>query len=417
MRVYNRANVPLLVWIVLGCTFLSVFVRGSVLGFNISGLSWVLPLFFSVLIIGFRAGRFYFPVWIWVPWIMLLILNLLAVDASSLDLRVNPLQRTAQVLTPLVVGMASSTGLVNVRALEQIVRLFGKSSYLLLVGSVLISASTILAGQPSSLAAPVMTGLLLAIFFMNRYLLMNSSLDLRYYLLMAILPVIAITRTVMAVVLLSVPLSFAPIRMARRVAIVLVFCVIGIGAFYLPQVQEKMFFSGHGELSDVSLANPDFATSGRSFMWGVVAADALNKPWLGHGTGSSESITYAIADLAYPHNDWLLTFHDYGAVGVVIYLLCNLGMLWHCYISAKKTRNKTIKLFFLAGASSFIPFMMVMFTDNIMVYASYFGNLQYLIIGLAYGALGCERKKLLKIVNENQNAAKFTVTTWRGRYS
>jgi len=29
----------------------------------------------------------------------------------------------------------------------------------------------------------------------------------------------------------------------------------------------------------------------------------------------------------------------------------------------------------------------MMFTDNIMVYASFFGNMHFMILGLAYGAL------------------------------
>lgn len=225
---------------------------------------------------------------------------------------------------------------------------------------------------------------------------MKSILDLRFYLLMAVLPLMALTRTVMAVVLLAAPLSLAPMKLVRRFTIIGLFVAIGIGLFYLPQVQQKMFYSGQGELSDISLDNPDFATSGRSFMWKVVGASADSSPWFGHGTGTAESITYGIAGLAYPHNDWLLTYHDYGLVGVVIFLLCNLGMLSHCYISSQKTQNQTIRLFFLAGASSFIPFMLVMFTDNIMVYASFFGNLQYLIIGLAYGALQYQRENTLK---------------------
>jgi F0F1-type ATP synthase assembly protein I len=63
----------------------------------------------------------------------------------------------------------------------------------------------------------------------------------------------------------------------------------------------------------------------------------------------------------------------------------------HCIRSARQSNEPQTKLFFLAGASTFVPFMLVMFTDNIMVYASFFGMLQYLLIGLAYGALAAER--------------------------
>jgi hypothetical protein len=35
--------------------------------------------------------------------------------------------------------------------------------------------------------------------------------------------------------------------------------------------------------------------------------------------------------------------------------------------------------------------MLMMITDNIMVYASFFGNLHFTFLGLAYGSLRAER--------------------------
>jgi O-antigen ligase len=155
-----------------------------------------------------------------------------------------------------------------------------------------------------------------------------------------------------------------------------------------------MFYSGSGNIEDISFENKDFATSGRSELWDYLYADANERPLLGHGTGMAETATYQITNgnSGYPHNDWLLTYYDFGIIGVVIFFLSNVAMIYDCIKSSRKTRSQTIKFFFLCIASTFIPFMLLMYTDNIMVYTSFFGNIQYLIVGLAYGALRLENK-------------------------
>ena len=58
----------------------------------------------------------------------------------------------------------------------------------------------------------------------------------------------------------------------------------------------------------------------------------------------------------------------------------------HAVLCARRAEGAT-RLLLLAGASAFIPFAILMYTDNILVYVSYFGNLQFAILGLGYGAL------------------------------
>lgn len=57
----------------------------------------------------------------------------------------------------------------------------------------------------------------------------------------------------------------------------------------------------------------------------------------------------------------------------------------HAYRMAKCTVSE-ISLLFYAGASSILLFILFMFTDNILLYAAFFGNLQFAIFGLAYAA-------------------------------
>lgn len=394
MRLFSK-RIPLVLYVVLACVFAANIVGGSLLGLNVSGLAWFVALLFAGLVVLLRSGRITFPFMLWLPWVVLLLLYLSISDRSLLDPRVIPLQRTLQLLAPLVVAMAASTYRPSpdvVRECIDFLRRFTILLFVALIGSVYALSS---AGG-SGFAAQVMTCLLLGLVFVNRYFMFRHKRDLQVYLLLSVIPVLAVTRMVTLAMLLCVPMSFARLGSAKRALFIGLFVVVGLAVFQLPQIQKKMFFSGSGEISDISLNNPDFATSGRSFIWQVLWTKAQQSPWLGHGTGAGETMAYSITPVGYPHNDWLLTFVDYGWLGVGIFLLCNLLMMFRCLAASRKTREPETRFLFIAGASSFPPFFIVMFTDNIMVYASFFGILQYVLIGLAFGALKHEQAQVVK---------------------
>lgn len=385
-RLSKQINVklPMLVWAVLFFSILASGVKGQIFGFNISGISWVVPFLLSVYIIVTRISMVSFPWKIWLPWVLLLIIHLLTLDYALLDFRVSPIQRTAQVLTPLVVGVAVSTYRPSQEMLTKFFSVLRLFAYLDVFVLLVLSE-----GAMRGFAAEAMLVLLMAVYFANRYLLFREKKDIQIWLMLACIPVLAVTRTVIAATLLTFPLAFSPMSITRRLVFISLMLVAGIGIFQLPQVQEKMFFSGQGELSDVGRSE-DFATSGRFAMWDVLYDEAQKNHWTGHGTGSAETITYSFTPVGYPHNDWLLTYVDYGVLGVVLYSICMLLTIWHGYKTQRKTINKNTRLLLLVGVSAFIPYMIVMYTDNIMVYASFFGMLHYTFLGLGYAALQAE---------------------------
>ena len=387
----NITKLPSLFILVLGSTFAASYIEGEFLGRNISGLGWFVPLVFSLFIIAVNLKKRAFPVFLWFPWAILLLLYLLASYDATLDPRVSPAQRTMQVLSPLVVALAASTYRPDVAVLEECVIWLRRFAVLLFVSLIGSSFTLVMQGNVTGLAAQVTTSMLLSVFFVVRYFIFKEKKDVVLYLMMAASPVLAITRTVIAATLFNVPFSFAPIGKIKRIILVGLVAVIGVGIFYMPQVQRKMFYSGGGAISEIDKENTNFATTGRGAILDILLADVSDSPWVGHGTGAAETLTYAVSRVGYPHNDWLLTYYDYSILGVVVYLFSNILMVMHCIKSARKSNKAQTKLFFLAGASTFVPFMLVMFTDNIMVYASFFGILQYLLIGLAYGALAAER--------------------------
>jgi O-antigen ligase len=161
---------------------------------------------------------------------------------------------------------------------------------------------------------------------------------------------------------------------------------VAYSVFHESRFQKKSFKSGEGEMSDVIGA--DFQSSGRFTIWEKFRDRIEDEPWFGYGVGAGENyvreITMGMS--GYPHNDWLLTAYDYGYVGTVLYALTLLAAALHAFGKGKKTTGLSRSLFY-AGSLSFIPYAMIMYTDNIMVYASYYGNLQLTLLGLAYASV------------------------------
>ena len=317
--------------------------------------------------------------------------NLAFVDMSLIDPRVNPLQRTLQLLCPILIGAAASTYRLSPHLLGVFFERLRRFSYVFFFGCAVFYVGTFLAGLPTGLAAAVMTAMAVSIIFGVLYQFYKRKADLLLVSLMIFLPVLAITRSVIAVSLLSLPLSFAPMKLRRRIFYIFVACACALVAFNLPQVQRKMFFSGQGSLADLTFDNPNFATSGRSALWEILLNEARQRPFFGHGTGGGETLTYAVSPVGYPHYAWLLTFFDFGNVGVCIVLFSNFLMLHHCLSTATRTVSQITRATLIASASTFIPFMFVMYTDNIMVYASYYGNIVFLVAGMGYAGFAFER--------------------------
>jgi O-antigen ligase len=184
--------------------------------------------------------------------------------------------------------------------------------------------------------------------------------------------------------------------MTKRATILCVMACLGLAVFYSQRVQQKMFFSGHGTLADIRRDNEDFRTTGRSTMWDKMIPEIEEMPLLGHGANASEPfVSRLTGGLTHPHNDWLRLLFDYGYVGAAVFAFCLLMQTAHAYVNAKRTVGE-VSIFFYAGASSFLSFFLFMFTDNIILYAAFFGNLQFTILGLAYAATYVQGSNLVQ---------------------
>ena len=377
----RRSKLPIIVWMVLTTTFFACAFGGTgFLMFSVSGYAWILCFAFAVMVIPANLDNMSFPVLVWLPWGLF-------VGISSYMSDYTNLQRSAMLLCPIIVGMAASTAKINEEQLFNfglLVRIF--SSSLLFLGAFL--TGLLLTGQlpvATGLAPQAITATLLATFFVTGYSYGRVK-DLLWWGAIAMLPVLALTRMAIFATGLSLPLTFSPLQFRLRVSLTVVVALLGLALFYTPRVQEKMFMKGEGTLQDIG-DEKNLATSGRRYIAEVLLLEIANKPWLGHGANASEELVLKLTNgqLTHPHNDWLRFLYDYGIVGTGLFLLTMLIQIRHLLKKARHSEGE-IRTFFSATASSFLPFALIMFTDNIVLYAAFYGNLQFTILGLAYAA-------------------------------
>ncbi len=376
----RSAKLPPVVWMVFLTTFLACVYSGeSFFYFSLGGFAWLLSLVFSGIVLTLRIIKTSFPLFLWLPWI-------LTVAGLGYISDFPNMQRSFMLLCPVFVGMAVSTSRITNEHLQSFI-LMMKIFSVVLLGVVLFLTGMLLTGilpSATGLAPQAITSLLLSTFFVALYSF-GGSKNLGWYIVSGVVPIIALTRAAIAITGLSLPLSFSPLKLQTRVIMLVVVCVVGLIIFFTPRVQKKMFFTGEGDIEDIG--GRTFATSGRQHMAEILVTEIAKKPYWGHGANASEQFisNYSRGQLTHPHNDWLRFLYDYGAIPTALFALTLFAQTRHTYKKAREAEGVT-KILFYAGASSFLPFMLIMFTDNVVLYAAYFGNLQFTILGLAYAA-------------------------------
>lgn len=362
-------------------------------GVSLSYLGWIIPLLGCGLVALKQQRRISFPLKLWLPWALWVLAYALFAEAN------NALQRSVMLLTPLVVGAGFSTLRVDAALVNKFCMWLNRFFWIFLAAAG-VATGLLVSGQlagVSGFAAGSITASLLAVWYAARY----SGKDVRalyFWAALALVPVLANTRTGMVAVALTLPLTLVPLPMKKRLIAVAVLLVAGILVFQSERIQSKMFFSGQGTFADAvsgvidmfsgdKADAGDFATSGRKSMNDALVSRLDQSYWFGFGANTTEAISLSIAGVTHPHNDWLRMRYEYGMLGLSIFALTMLAQMRHAYRRAKWLRASSAAIFLYAGAGSFIPMAIFMGSDNVMLYAAWFGNLQFAMLGLGYAAL------------------------------
>nr|CRH06503.1 membrane protein of unknown function [Candidatus Magnetococcus massalia] len=367
-------------------TFISCVPLLRILGLNVSlqFIGWLVPLAVSLIFIfKLKRKRVFFPLQLWIPWGGVLIFGL--IDSYEFGF-----QRTVMSLTPLVVGVVSSMFVYDDRFKKEFDKSIKYFTIVLVLYFMYKTRLYTLTFLPfSQLSAQVMTISLLVAYYFTRFSL-GFKIPVLLSLVLVVMPLAALTRMGMIATASVFLISFTPIKLHYRIAIIIISILVTISVFYTDRIQRSMFFSGSGSVADLSLNNVNLATSGRSYMWGIII-DEFHKStvhrdakWFGNGANATGDLLkqYGMR-LTHPHNDWLRLLYDYGYVGVMLYVGTILFQWKYLVNKARLARETFPRLLFYASAAAFAPYVLYMFSDNVWIYGAYFGNLHFFMIGVA----------------------------------
>jgi O-antigen ligase len=177
--------------------------------------------------------------------------------------------------------------------------------------------------------------------------------------------------------------------------------VLGLGLIFVlftqfaPLANRDMQFTDYSELW-FRIGNIQIYGSGRVKMWSVTIESIGQSPWIGQGAGSASGVVLlATGWLEHPHNDYLRILHDYGVIGLSLFLVAlasTLRELWQNWRkSTMKTKGYTTKHIYGSTFLLLIAFALSMITDNIVAYYFLMFPLG-ILIGTSAGLVSYERK-------------------------
>lgn len=212
-----------------------------------------------------------------------------------------------------------------------------------------------------------------------------------------------LSRMAVAVMLAMAFFAGLGLRPITRLAVLALLAALGYGALQLEAFRER-FGTGNASVAEVevegtgrhaALAAGSMNLSGRGYIWLQVGQHAIERPVLGHGTGSA---SFFMRDLPathvdHPHNDYLRAFHDAGAIGLITVLAFGLGTWWYFRRLYLQARTRLAKELALASYLGTAGFGMIALTDNPAIYATFFTQNLFILFALTEIALGEERRE------------------------
>jgi hypothetical protein len=187
------------------------------------------------------------------------------------------------------------------------------------------------------------------------------------------LVLLTVERMASAVALLVlIPLRF--VKFERRIIrnVLLWLSVAFLAALLLLQVPAVRYrFFEDKEKPVFAQRETMINTSGRTLIWLVTIDHALNKPFLGHGTGSSEVLLRGALEMDHPLDEYLRVWHDLGIIGVALFLLAWFGRLFrHLKLWRSLDDSPELARPHMAAALACLALVLSFLTDNSLIYTS-----------------------------------------------
>ena len=364
-------------------------------GFNLSGFAWLLIFLISLIRILVHFRSITMPGWLWLPWILYISIQWLA-DLSFLGL-----QSTLQYMVFPIVGMAASTYKYSDETMDKLKWWFARYVAVVLVTMYLALANFADFGKG---VGSVMTLTVLGAIVLSDFWLYNDRKTLIWFSLMALIPILAVTRMAIAMMFSMAIFHFANKNLVSRLAITAVVCCVGLTVFYSREFQKKTFYSGQGDITSFSFSNEDVNSSGRTRMWRLAEKDMRSHPWTGAGSRADLKLLlkygYKLKEL---HNDFVAVRYNSGLIGLGLLLFGFVMQFILLYRLEPIVEDAYTALLYYAALTVFISWTGFMYTDNALKYSPFFGNLHFCLIGIVYSRLAAQDREQEEAQETSQN--------------
>jgi hypothetical protein len=164
--------------------------------------------------------------------------------------------------------------------------------------------------------------------------------------------------------------------------------------------QEKTFTNGKGSIKDLSVDyynNDNINSSGRK-SWQIALAKGLaaNPIW-GNGPRADAAVLGEVIgkETGEAHNDYMSVTYNYGIVGLSLLLFGFIASFVRLFMMLRKMKQPIFQFLIRSQLTLFIPFLLFMFSDNILKYTIWFPNYFFALMGVCYSVY--HRKSFLEL--------------------
>jgi O-antigen ligase len=202
---------------------------------------------------------------------------------------------------------------------------------------------------------------------------------------------VSLSRLASMIALLLFPLSQIRLTSIKKWMAVVFLSAAMVGLAYLALTYiepiRARFFEG-----DLSLQVGTVAINvmGRANMWRATVDSWKSSPWIGRGPGAAQTLLRSLyPNIFHPHNDYLRVLHDYGIVGLSLWVLGLVNLLRATWGARRRSDRLGLQEARLHWAAflALVALVLSMVTDNSMAYIFVMAP-QGILIGTSLGRRG-----------------------------
>lgn len=352
------------------------------------GMAWTGYAWFLMLLVDFyyllaKPGKVSFPYGVWMPWIVVL------VGYWMWDLSYFGLQATLQYLCFLLTGFASSKLLYTDAVMEKLFRWFTYLAYYFIVGKLI--GFVVPVNATGGIAALAMIYSLFGAVGLSLVFIYGKSKGWWLYLVPLFIVAVMVTRMGILMMLVVGAFHFANKKVALKLSVITLVSIMGLLIFNSDAFQEKTFGKKRGEISQIEMRNGRMANinnNGRDYMWDIMDKGIAESPVFGNGTRAElKALKKAGLIFSECHSDYRAVTYDYGFFGLTCLMIGFLLNFLHLKSKQALIEDEITMVTFYSALTLFLVWIGFMYSDNIMKYASQFGNLHFCLISITYARI------------------------------